>query len=66
LNILRPPFHRKRAVWAIIHLLLETFMELELFSCAFFSALLAIILIVGLFVFIVDAADRAYWDKQGA
>jgi hypothetical protein len=29
-------------------------------------ALLAIILIVGLFVFIVDAADRAYWDKQGA
>lgn len=29
-------------------------------------ALLAIVLIVGLFVFIVDAADRAYWDKQGA
>jgi hypothetical protein len=28
--------------------------------------ILAIILIVGLFVFIVDAADRAYWDKQGA
>ncbi len=28
--------------------------------------LLAIILIVGLFVFVVDAADRAYWDKQGA
>lgn len=27
---------------------------------------LAIVLIVGLFVFIVDAADRAYWDKQGA
>jgi len=30
---------------ALIHLLLETFMELELFSGAFFSALLAIILI---------------------
>lgn len=29
-------------------------------------ALLAIVLIVGLFVFIVDAADRAYWNKQGA
>lgn len=28
--------------------------------------LLAIILIVGLFVFIVDAADRSYWDSQGA
>lgn len=28
--------------------------------------ILAIILIAGLFVFIVDAADRAYWDKQGA
>jgi uncharacterized membrane protein YbaN (DUF454 family) len=28
--------------------------------------LLVIILLVGLFVFIVDAADRAYWDKQGA
>jgi hypothetical protein len=28
--------------------------------------ILAIVLIVGLFVFIVDAADRAYWDKQGA
>lgn len=28
--------------------------------------LLAIILIVGLLIFIVDAADRAYWDKQGA
>jgi hypothetical protein len=29
-------------------------------------ALLGIVLIVGLFVFIVDAADRSYWDKQGA
>jgi hypothetical protein len=29
-------------------------------------ALMAIVLIVGLFVFIVDAADRSYWDKQGA
>ena len=29
-------------------------------------ALLAIVLIVGLVVFIVDAADRAYWNKQGA
>jgi hypothetical protein len=28
--------------------------------------ILAIVLIVGLFIFIVDAADRAYWDKQGA
>jgi hypothetical protein len=28
--------------------------------------LLGIILIVGLLIFIVDAADRAYWDKQGA
>jgi len=28
--------------------------------------LLALILIVGLIVFIVDAADRSYWDKQGA
>lgn len=28
--------------------------------------LLAVVLIVGLIVFIVDAADRAYWDKQGA
>lgn len=28
--------------------------------------LLGVVLIVGLFVFIVDAADRAYWDKQGA
>jgi len=29
-------------------------------------AILAIILIVGVFVAIVDGADRAYWDKQGA
>jgi hypothetical protein len=28
--------------------------------------LLAIVLVVGLFIFIVDAADRAHWDKQGA
>lgn len=28
--------------------------------------LLGLILIVGLFVFIIDAADRAHWDKQGA
>ena len=28
--------------------------------------LLGIILIVGLLIFVVDAADRAYWDKQGA
>src|SRR5262245_18774182 len=28
--------------------------------------LLAIVLIMGLLVLIVDAADRAYWDKQGA
>jgi hypothetical protein len=29
-------------------------------------AILGIILIVGLLIFIVDAADRSYWDKQGA
>lgn len=29
-------------------------------------ALLGLILIVGLFIFILDAADRAHWDKQGA
>lgn len=28
--------------------------------------ILAIILIVGLLIFIVDAVDRAHWDKQGA
>lgn len=28
--------------------------------------ILGLILIVGLLIFIVDAADRAYWDKQGA
>jgi len=28
--------------------------------------ILTIVLVVGLFTFIVDAADRAYWDKQGA
>lgn len=28
--------------------------------------ILAIVLIVGLFIFIIDAADRAYWDRQGA
>lgn len=28
--------------------------------------ILAIVLIVGLLVFVVDAADRAYWDRQGA
>ena len=27
---------------------------------------LAAILIVGLVIFLIDAADRAYWDKQGA
>ena len=30
------------------------------------AALIALLLLVGLFVFIVDAADRAYWDRQGA
>lgn len=29
-------------------------------------AVLGVILIVGLFAFIVDAVDRAYWDSQGA
>lgn len=28
--------------------------------------ILGIVLIVGLLIFVVDAADRAYWDKQGA
>jgi len=28
--------------------------------------LLGLILVVGLFIFVVDAADRAYWDRQGA
>ena len=28
--------------------------------------LLAIVLIVGVIILIVDASDRAYWDKQGA
>lgn len=28
--------------------------------------LLGVVLFVGLLIFIVDAADRAYWDKQGA
>lgn len=28
-------------------------------------AVLAIILVVGIITFIVDAADRAYWDRQG-
>lgn len=28
--------------------------------------LLGIIVIVGILIFIVDAVDRAYWDKQGA
>jgi len=27
--------------------------------------LLGLILIVGLLIFVIDAADRAYWDKQG-
>lgn len=29
-------------------------------------ALLAIIVVVGVLILILDAADRAYWDKQGA
>lgn len=29
-------------------------------------AILAIVLVTGLIIWIVDAADRAYWDKQGA
>ncbi len=28
--------------------------------------LLGLILIVGLLIFVIDAADRAYWDKHGA
>jgi len=27
---------------------------------------LGLILVVGLLIFVIDAADRAYWDKQGA
>lgn len=38
----------------------------DLASPAAQVGILAIIVIVGIFVFIVDAADRAYWDKQGA
>mgnify|MGYP001414788526 CR=1 FL=1 len=38
----------------------------DLASPAAQVGILAIVLIVGFFVFIVDAADRAYWDKQGA
>jgi hypothetical protein len=29
-------------------------------------ALLGLILVVGLLIFVIDAADRSYWDKQGA
>jgi hypothetical protein len=29
-------------------------------------ALLAVILIVGLVILVIDAADRAHWDRQGA
>ena len=28
--------------------------------------LLGLILIVGLLIFVIDAADRSYWDRQGA
>jgi hypothetical protein len=28
-------------------------------------AVLAVVLVVGILVFIIDAADRAYWDRQG-
>lgn len=28
-------------------------------------AVLGVILVIGLFTFIVDAADRAYWDREG-
>lgn len=38
----------------------------DLTSPAAQVGILAIVLIVGIFTFIVDAADRAYWDKQGA
>lgn len=29
-------------------------------------ALLGVVVIIGILIFIVDAVDRAYWDKQGA
>jgi hypothetical protein len=29
-------------------------------------SVLAIVLVVGLIIFIIDAADRSYWDKHGA
>ena len=29
-------------------------------------ALLGLILVVGLLIFVIDAGDRSYWDKQGA
>lgn len=43
----------------------QTLIE-DLGSPTFQIGLLGVVLIVGLFVFIIDAADRAYWDKQGA
>ena len=39
---------------------------LAMYSTEAQVGLLAIVLIVGLIVFIVDAVDRAHWDKQGA
>lgn len=30
------------------------------------AAVIALLLVVGIFTLIIDAADRAYWDKQGA
>lgn len=38
----------------------------DLGSPTFQVGVLGVILIIGLFIFIIDAADRAYWDKQGA
>ncbi len=35
-------------------------------SPTFQVGVLGVILIVGLLIFIIDVADRAYWDKQGA
>jgi len=35
-------------------------------SPAVHVSMLAIHLLVGLVILIIDAADRAYWDRQGA
>ncbi len=38
----------------------------DLGSPTFQVGVLGVILFVGLLIFVIDAADRSYWDKQGA